>query len=148
MEPGHCARFGAHGSRGADHAGEPCRQSGNWCHQAYRWDVDRIENKDGQVANYLYSQEVNYDGLKGSPYLQTPYVSGSWLECIDYGMVTGNASAAANTHQVSFHYEIDASGRRRRARRRPRQRVRTTPTSQQITFVTLGRVLQVLTDLL
>ncbi len=90
----------------ANHAGEPCRAvSGNWCHQAYRWDVDRIENKDGQVANYLYSQEVNYYGLKGSPYLQTPYVSGSRLERIDYGMVTGNASAAANTHQVSFHYE-------------------------------------------
>jgi len=85
--------------------GEPCYvQSSRWCHQAYRWMLDRVETADGHVANYGYGTEKNYYGRMGSPNYQTAYVSGGRLEWVNYGHSVQSASSSTRTHLIDFVY--------------------------------------------
>lgn len=90
-----------------NHSGEPCNtQSNNWCHQGYRWNLDRIEDASGRVTTFRYAQEQNFYGVRGMPAVSEPYVSAGVLTGIEYGQLTGNAATAnSHTHAVSFSYD-------------------------------------------
>jgi RHS repeat-associated protein len=90
-----------------NHSGEPCNAlSNNWCHQAYRWSLDRIEDSNGRVISFNYLQETNYYGVKGSPSWSEPYVAAAVLEKIEYGQLAANAEIAdIHTHEVGFGYQ-------------------------------------------
>lgn len=89
-----------------NHSGEPCNTlSNNWCHQAYRWSLDRIEDANGRVITFDYVQEVNHYGIRGTPGWSEPYVSAVKLERIEYGQLAANAEMAnLHTNEVAFTY--------------------------------------------
>lgn len=90
-----------------NHSGEPCNTlANNWCHQAYRWSLDRIEDANGRVITFDYIQELNHFGIRGTPGWSEPYVSASVLERIEYGQLAANASVAnVHTNEVTFGYQ-------------------------------------------
>jgi RHS repeat-associated protein len=89
-----------------NHAGEPCNtQSYNWCHQGYRWNLDRIVDANGRAATLFYQQHGNWYGRHGNPSTPERYVAAAVLARIEYGQVASNAATAGtNTHQVTFAY--------------------------------------------
>ncbi len=69
-----------------NHVGEPCNTApNNWCQQAWRWNLDRVRDRDGNVITYLYQAEVNKYGANGSPGIPVEYVRGGYLSEIRYG---------------------------------------------------------------
>jgi len=88
------------------YAASPSNGSDSWCHQGYRWSLDRVEDANGRVITYRYAQEQNHYGRFGGS-ASTPYVSAERLERIEYGQVNRNAGVAgANTHEVVFSYDF------------------------------------------
>lgn len=88
-----------------NHAGEPCNSLSNqWCHQAYRWSLDRIEDANGRLTNLFWSQEVNHYGIKGTPGWSEPYVAAALLLRIEYGLLVNAPDTTVATHQVEFVY--------------------------------------------
>ncbi len=87
-----------------NHAGEPCNTlSYNWCHQAYRWSLDRIEDANGRVTTFHYTQETNHYGVRGAPAWSEPYVTNALLARIEYGQLAGTI-ASPHTHELLFQY--------------------------------------------
>ncbi|MEQ4305106.1 RHS repeat-associated core domain-containing protein [Plantactinospora sp. B6F1] len=74
-----------------NHPDEPCRTSNpatSWCHQAYRWNLDYVVDRHGDVISYHYQKETNsYGRWNGMPYFgeTTPYTRGGYLARVDYG---------------------------------------------------------------
>jgi YD repeat-containing protein len=75
-----------------NHPGEPCYNTDPtlaWCHQAWRWNLDRVKDRYGNIQLFKYSAEVNSYGRHGGPANATPYVRGGWLTEIRYGARAG-----------------------------------------------------------
>ncbi len=64
-------------------AGEPC--AGSWCQQAWRWNLDRVQDPSGNIITYMYEAENNFYGVGGEPNSQTSYQRGGYLREIRYG---------------------------------------------------------------
>ncbi|NUT97537.1 MAG: hypothetical protein HOY78_36490 [Saccharothrix sp.] len=81
-----------------DDAGEPCNAASfgvSWCQQAYRWQLDEVVDRHGDVIKYFYDTEINHYGRAGTASLATPYVRGGRLSHIDYGLRDGRSEPAA-----------------------------------------------------
>jgi RHS repeat-associated protein len=74
-----------------DDAGEACHTAAtgdlDWCDQAWRWNLDRVEDPNANTQTYAYAREMNhYAALNGWPgFTSTPYVRAGHLEAIYYG---------------------------------------------------------------
>ncbi len=87
--------------RGNDQ-GEPCHQAR--CRQAWQWNLDRVEDRHGNLSTLTYSVENNYyNGPGGDNTADVEYVSAGALRRIRYG-----SRAAA---PEAFTAEVDVSSR-------------------------------------
>ena len=77
-----------------NHVGEPCYNS--WCQQAWRWNLDRVKDRFGNVTYYMYTAERNNYSRGGAPSAVTPYVRGGWLREIRYGTRVGSETSYRN----------------------------------------------------
>ncbi|MET7961534.1 polymorphic toxin-type HINT domain-containing protein [Micromonospora zamorensis] len=72
-----------------DDAKEPCNKDTfveSYCDQAWRWSLDYVKDRYGNVTSYFYQQEINYYARgKKTDVNGVPYVRGGWLKRIDYG---------------------------------------------------------------
>ncbi|MGV9311649.1 RHS repeat-associated core domain-containing protein [Streptomyces sp. NPDC003691] len=81
-----------------NHSGEPCHAASyatSWCQQAYRWMLDHVVNRDGDIMTYTYDTETNHYGRAGDPAAATPYVRAGHLTRIDYGLRQGQTEPDA-----------------------------------------------------
>jgi RHS repeat-associated protein len=87
----------------------PCHNIAHWiCEQAYRWNLDRIQDVSGNVTTLFYQKETNtYNGRSGQtglPYAFFPYVSAGRLDRIEYTKVAGAELNSDFRQQVVFDY--------------------------------------------
>ncbi|BCL14611.1 polymorphic toxin-type HINT domain-containing protein [Micromonospora sagamiensis] len=72
-----------------DDANEPCNKSTfveSYCDQAWRWSLDYVKDRYGNVRSYFYQRETNhYARAKRTDLNGVPYHRGGWLRRIDYG---------------------------------------------------------------
>lgn len=69
-------------------AGEPCHGSTfatSYCTQAWRWSLDYVVDRHGNVMSYYYATETNYYGRNLTSSAGTSYVRGGYLDRIEYG---------------------------------------------------------------
>ncbi|GLW65303.1 hypothetical protein Arub01_35470 [Actinomadura rubrobrunea] len=87
-----------------DDSGEPCHKStgfkDSWCQQAYRWNLDYVVDRDGNVITYTYGKEINHYGRNLKPEDETPYVRGGYLKTIAYGLREDDVYATAPARVV------------------------------------------------
>ena len=87
-------------------SGEPCHKadfSKAWCQQAWRWNLDHIEDTRSNIASFHYAKETNHYALNGDvDTTGTEYVRGGYLEHIDYGQREGEAYDQKAPAQVVF----------------------------------------------
>ena len=79
------------------------------CQRAYQWNLDRVEDTDGNVASYFYENELNTYQVNTHDW---SYVRAATLSRIEYGKQTGFEADTPNT-RVLFNTEWrcgDASG--------------------------------------
>jgi len=89
------------------HADDPCNSTAGFaassCNQAWRWNLDYVEDPHGNATMYYYTKETNYYGADNKT---TPvsYVRGGELARIDYGLRDENGTVYASPapDQVSF----------------------------------------------
>lgn len=80
-----------------DDAGEPCHGStfaASRCAQAWRWNLDKIVDRNGNAIEFTYRTETNSYGANQRD-AAVPYVRGGHLWRIDYGLHTEVAGAPA-----------------------------------------------------
>jgi RHS repeat-associated protein len=71
------------------HSGDPCYDTGGFaksgCAQAWRWNLDYVEDPSGNAAAYYYQAETNYYGAnrKTDP---VAYQRGGYLTRVEYGL--------------------------------------------------------------
>ncbi|MDG4763440.1 polymorphic toxin-type HINT domain-containing protein [Solwaraspora sp. WMMD406] len=72
-----------------DDSGEPCYNAtlaNAWCQQAWRWNLDYVKDRHGNVTSYFYERETNHYALRAQTSVNgTAYHRGGWLKRIDYG---------------------------------------------------------------
>ncbi|WP_328647454.1 type IV secretion protein Rhs [Amycolatopsis sp. NBC_00348] len=85
-----------------DDAGEPCHGGSfatSQCAQAWRWNLDKIVDRNGNVVRYFYEPEANSYGLNGKD-TAVSYIRGGTLARVDYGL--REDSAVAPSGRVVF----------------------------------------------
>ncbi|WIX84937.1 RHS repeat-associated core domain-containing protein [Amycolatopsis sp. DG1A-15b] len=89
------------------HGDDPCHDNAGFaksvCTQAWRWNLDYVEDPHGNATVYSYTPETNYYGAN----LQTkavPYTRGGTLKRIDYGLrkLNGSVYGSAAPGKVVF----------------------------------------------
>ncbi|OLF13453.1 hypothetical protein BU204_27005 [Actinophytocola xanthii] len=86
-----------------DDVNEPCHGNtfdASWCTQAYRWNLDKVVDRFGNMMRYVYQTETNFYGRNKNS-AATEYVRGGWLDRIDYGLRADNTAITASA-QVTF----------------------------------------------
>jgi len=81
-----------------NNSGEPCYnavKSLAICRQAYRWNLDRVEDTNQNVSSYFYTTETNKFAQMNSATTVTSYDRAGYLDHIDYGKRTGAESSIA-----------------------------------------------------
>jgi YD repeat-containing protein len=72
-----------------DDAQEPCNVAGSFeashCVQAWRWNLDKIVDRNGNVIRYFYTTETNSYGMNAKDDAVS-YIRGGSLDHIDYGL--------------------------------------------------------------
>lgn len=72
-----------------DDKGEPCYNAtfaDAHCEQAWRWNLDYVKDRHGNVISYFYGAETNHYALNGKTTVNgTPYHRGGYLKRVDYG---------------------------------------------------------------
>lgn len=78
-----------------DDTGEPCNgESLNWCtDQAWRWNLDRVVDPNGNTQTWEYEPEVNHY-LSARSSSDQAYVKGGRLETVSYGGRAGSGEDA------------------------------------------------------
>ena len=90
------------------HPGDPCYSSAGFssssCLQAWRWNLDYVEDTHGNVTMYYYSPETNYYGADNGT-TGVAYTRGGTLQKIDYGIrdVNGSVYGIPTPDQVVFN---------------------------------------------
>ncbi len=85
-----------------DDVGEPCHAApfgSKHCVQAWRWNLDKVVDRHGNVIVYDYTTESNSYGLNGKD-TAVSYVRGGWLKSAEYGLREGSVQKA--TGRVEF----------------------------------------------
>ncbi|MFJ9547983.1 polymorphic toxin-type HINT domain-containing protein [Streptomyces erythrochromogenes] len=89
-----------------NNAGEPCYNAtfaNASCQQAWRWNLDYVKDRQGNVLSYFYGKETNHYALNGKTDVNgTPYTAGGWVKRIDYGQRDGSVYAAKAPARVVF----------------------------------------------
>ncbi|SMD27516.1 RHS repeat-associated core domain-containing protein [Kibdelosporangium aridum] len=67
-----------------DDKNEPCHTTSH-CVQAYRWNLDKVVDRNGNVMRYYYQTETNKYGMNEQD-TAVEYIRGGTLERIDYGL--------------------------------------------------------------
>ncbi|MDQ0369424.1 hypothetical protein [Catenuloplanes indicus] len=92
-----------------NHAGEPCLQTSSfaasWCSMAYRWNLDLLEDPNGNAITYFYSKRFNYTALANNPNQTHIYDRASVLNRIEYG-AKGWPLPASPPMQVIFKTDV------------------------------------------
>jgi RHS repeat-associated protein len=86
-----------------NHSGEPCH-SGNFCTQAWRWNLDYVVDPHGNTMSYWYATETNV--YMRAETTRTTYVRGGHLDRIDYGTRSDTSYGT-----VPARVEIDVADR-------------------------------------
>jgi RHS repeat-associated protein len=77
-----------------DDANEPCNRPGSFdgssCAQSWRWMMDKVVDRNGNIIRYYYDAETNSYGLNVKD-TAVPYTRGGFLSRIDYGLRQGVA---------------------------------------------------------
>ena len=76
--------------------GGPCNNANPalaWCYQAWRWNLDRVEDPNGNVATYSYGVETNNYGRYGNPAQPIGYVRDGYLFSVAYTKRSGAESS-------------------------------------------------------
>jgi RHS repeat-associated protein len=89
---------------------DPCYSNAGFtksvCTQAYRWNVDYVQDANGNAAMYYYTPQTNYYVPDNAQNGTTPvsYISGGQLATIDYGMryENGTVYGAKAPEQITF----------------------------------------------
>ncbi|MEH1093180.1 polymorphic toxin-type HINT domain-containing protein [Micromonospora sp. CPCC 205739] len=72
-----------------DDANEPCNKTAfldSFCDQAWRWSLDYVKDRYGNVSSYYYARETNhYARSKKTDVNGVPYHRGGYLKRVDYG---------------------------------------------------------------
>ncbi|HEX6686081.1 MAG TPA: RHS repeat-associated core domain-containing protein [Candidatus Limnocylindrales bacterium] len=80
-----------------NHSGEPCHQSAfadSYCTQAYRWQLDYVEDPFGNTMTLQYAKETNRYGRNNKREDDTVYDRAGYLTQIDYGTHTAVSGTA------------------------------------------------------
>ncbi|MEV4395670.1 RHS repeat-associated core domain-containing protein [Nonomuraea sp. NPDC049607] len=88
-----------------DDDGEPCHKSDfkdSWCQQAWRWNLDKVVDTDGNAVVYFYEQERNHYGRNLKAEDETPYVRGGHLRYAEYGLRAGDLFPTPAPARVEF----------------------------------------------
>ncbi|RSM45818.1 type IV secretion protein Rhs [Amycolatopsis balhimycina DSM 5908] len=76
-----------------DDSGEPCHGASfdaSSCTQPWRWNLDKVVDRNGNEMRYYYTKETNSYGFDGKD-AAVPYARGGYLDHIDYGLGHGAA---------------------------------------------------------
>jgi RHS repeat-associated protein len=65
----------------------------SWCQQGWRWNLDYVEDRNGNAITYTYAAETNNYGRVLKAKDRTPYVRGGFLREISYGLRKDKLSA-------------------------------------------------------
>jgi RHS repeat-associated protein len=98
-----------------DDDGEPCHKSSvedSWCTQAWRWNLDGVEDPHGNVTTYFYAREMNRYARNGDADKSTEYVRGGHVTDITYGQRAGaqDVPAPARLHFTHEPRCVEAAG--------------------------------------
>ncbi|MEU2429881.1 polymorphic toxin-type HINT domain-containing protein [Streptomyces sp. NPDC007861] len=88
-----------------DDAGEECHAAtfaDSWCQQAWRWNLDYVEDPRGNAIAYYYNKETNSYGRNLKAADDTPYVRGGTLDRIEYGLKATAVFSTAALAKVDF----------------------------------------------
>ncbi|WP_051795056.1 RHS repeat-associated core domain-containing protein [Kibdelosporangium aridum] len=86
-----------------DDSGEPCHNpagyASSWCDQHYRWNIDKVISRNGDMMVYNYETEANkYGRNKGTAV--SDYTRSGYLTTVEYGLRADNADVKASGRMV------------------------------------------------
>lgn len=92
-----------YGPRPGDECHNPTGFAQSWCTQAWRWNLDFVEDPHGNTTAYYYTPETNHYGANLGT-TGVVYTRGGTLKRIDYGLRKANGSiyGSAAPNQVVF----------------------------------------------
>ncbi|WP_285762079.1 type IV secretion protein Rhs, partial [Nocardiopsis ansamitocini] len=89
-----------------DDKDEPCNKSTlaeSWCQQAWRWNLDYVEDRHGNVMSYYYGKETNHYAREAKTDRNgTAYTRGGYLKRVDYGQRAGEVYSTTAPARVTF----------------------------------------------
>ncbi|WP_406492461.1 RHS repeat-associated core domain-containing protein [Streptomyces sp. NBC_01604] len=93
-----------------DDSGEPGYDQGSAfanrsATQAWRWNLDYVEDPSGNAASYWYTTETNAYGKNGAATATTEYTRGGYLTKILYGQNKDTLFTGVTSDKVTFTYE-------------------------------------------
>jgi RHS repeat-associated protein len=90
-----------------NHDGEDCYKptfAASYCTQAWRWNVDRVVDRNDNLMTYRYVKETNYYGRNNNTGVSL-YDRASYLNSIEYGEVAGLNEANLPPARIWFGVE-------------------------------------------
>ncbi|MGW7429848.1 ricin-type beta-trefoil lectin domain protein [Streptomyces sp. NPDC054861] len=92
-----------------NHAGEPCYKAGDWknsfCNQAWRWNLDYVEDIHGNAMSLWWKRDVNYYARNFNFKAPVEYHRDGYLTRIDYGQRKDSIFSAPAPARVNFSVE-------------------------------------------
>ncbi|MEV4387605.1 polymorphic toxin-type HINT domain-containing protein [Micromonospora sp. NPDC049580] len=89
-----------------DDANEPCNKpafADSYCNQAWRWSLDYVKDRHGNVTSYFYGRESNWYARGNRTDLNgVEYHRAGWLKRIDYGQKDGQVYTTNAPARVVF----------------------------------------------
>ncbi|MGW1767543.1 RHS repeat domain-containing protein [Streptomyces sp. NPDC002073] len=72
--------------------------------QAWRWNLDLVEDLHGNASSWWYTAETNYYAQNGDKSALKPYTRGGYPTAISYGQRSSTLFTANASHRVKFSY--------------------------------------------
>ncbi|THA72953.1 sugar-binding protein [Streptomyces sp. A0958] len=89
-----------------NHAGEPCYKAGDWkgsdCEQAWRWNLDYVEDVHGNAMSLWWKKETNHYARNFNWKAPVSYDRDGYLLHIDYGQRKNTIFSAEAPGRVAF----------------------------------------------
>ncbi|GAA2250036.1 hypothetical protein GCM10010145_16760 [Streptomyces ruber] len=89
-----------------NHEGEPCYKAGDWagshCKQAWRWNLDYVEDVHGNAMSLWWKRDTNYYARNFNWKAPVAYHRDGYLSHIDYGQRRDSVFDATAPGRVSF----------------------------------------------
>ncbi|MFF2747002.1 RHS repeat domain-containing protein [Kitasatospora sp. NPDC058048] len=100
-------------------AGDPCydaaKGKGSWCQTAWRWNLDYVVDRHGNLTTYAYTPETNVyarggaqNGGKGT---NTAYTRGGVLLSITYGQLLSDQLSVGGAYQAAAKIDFESGER-------------------------------------